>query len=778
MPIKVLELVNGKVAISIGKKIIILDSKLNLVKTRDLLVSGNILDMWQSISGKVYVGTTQGMYSFVNLEEELRPDSIKIQTKQMLSVNDCKGRQLWIGTNDGLFKEEYNNYSVAAKIQHTAKLSAFGLIREGKLLLGTNDGEIFDISFSNLEKTKKHRLTKKRVKSVYVFSPSEQWIRTEGGTFLLDEKGTVKEQLFLPRDISFINKDSVCLCVHTDWKIERKADIWMPGYLLKDEYKYRLGSHESSCIKIHYSQDSILWVYNEAGVKKHQNNISTLDTLVTKLLGFAKVSKIESRDKAVFFATNGIGLIVRRGNDVIQLTKQSGLLDNKIRDIYPDPQRGLWVAYQKGVQKLDWSENEGLEVLNLPQGIIPSKGKDIVQIVADSTYLYVLTEDDVYQVKKPGTRIEEQKLKPFITGITLNENTKLGDSIPELSYQENNLRFDFLAISFRAMGNIQYRYRLNGLEKSWALTTSRFAKYPSLQPGTYDFEVQAKVIGEDWGESVFASRFEIRPPFWQTWWFKLSSVLFLLLLSGLIFYLILRANRRRNHLIQQTMLAKHKALITQMNPHFIFNSLNSIQRFFITNDLESANDYLVDFGNLIRIILENGREGSITLEKEERLLDLYLKLESLRLKQKFSFKINCQGINLEKVMIPPMLLQPFVENAIWHGVAGLEDRPGRIEVRMNVRDDLLCVEIEDNGLGRGAKSTINVGRSTAHQSLATRITKDRIELIKAEHPDRVLFEILDLKDANAEPSGTLVRIHLPLEIQELTNIEKHESSTY
>jgi LytS/YehU family sensor histidine kinase len=272
--------------------------------------------------------------------------------------------------------------------------------------------------------------------------------------------------------------------------------------------------------------------------------------------------------------------------------------------------------------------------------------------------------------------------------------------------------------------------------------------------------VQAKVPGGQWGQSTLSPMFEILPPFWETWWFITMVSLAGLAVIALVFFLTIRSYKRKTLLQHQRIIAEHKALISQMNPHFIFNSLNSIQRFFLTNDVESGNDYLVDFGQLIRSILENGRKEWITIEQEEKLLGLYLKLESLRVKNKFDFEIQIIDLKQEEAMIPPMLLQPFVENAIWHGVSQLPHR-GKITITIQKSGNCLNAEVRDNGVGRKEKQPIPNGAAANHRSLATKITNERLEFLRLEYPGQVEFEIIDLKDDQGQALGTLVRLSLP-----------------
>ncbi len=783
-PVKFLQRRGGEKIITAGKNAILFNQNWAISEAKEIIPEGRILEISEAEDESIYLGTSNGLYHFSKKGFKFPIEARILKSKHCQAVLDLGREGRWVGTTNGLY---YQPPSVGIKIGLEEELGRGTAIQKSKetLLIGTEKGSLVTVIPPNYEDQIIERVAKEEIQSIYLVNSEEEWIRSELGMHRRSKSKLSNTIVFTPRDLQSLGNDSVCYCFSTGWKIKPINYVWSnkdtweiwDGKSTKGEdILIRNHINETQCFEIHLTSDSILWVYDALGVHTYEKGIVEDDSTVSKLLGTARAIKIESSESAVFFATNGVGLIIRKGTKAYQLTKESGLLDNKINDIYPDPVHGLWIAYSSGIQRLNWSDSTGLEIMNLPQGTIPAKGKEIIQVVADSTHLFVLTETSVFRVEKAKSDLKYKRLTSQVLSVTLNDTASLDSSQNDFAHYENSFQFDFIAISFRAMGNIQYRYRLNGLEKKWSSTKARFAKYPSIPPGSYEFEVQAKVIGEEWGESTFFRTIRVLPPYWQTWWFRLAIILGIVLIAVIVLLLILRSNRRRNLLIQQTMLAKHKALITQMNPHFIFNSLNSIQRFFITNDLESANDYLVDFGNLIRIILENGRETNITLEKEVTLLDLYMKMEALRMRQKFDFKITHDGLDLTQVVIPPMLLQPFVENAIWHGVAGLKGH-GHISINFHQVDDRLCVEIEDNGVGRPTKKVVKKGKSSVHQSLATRITKERIDLMKSDHPDQVLFKIVDLKDENKRPRGTLVKIQMPFETQAVIGGLKNESNT-
>ena len=206
------------------------------------------------------------------------------------------------------------------------------------------------------------------------------------------------------------------------------------------------------------------------------------------------------------------------------------------------------------------------------------------------------------------------------------------------------------------------------------------------------------------------------------------------------------------------------ALRSQMNPHFIFNCLNSIQFFTAQNDAERASDYLTKFSRLIRLVLENSKSEKVTLANELETLRLYIEMEIMRFQQKVHYSIQVDPeIAIESIQIPPLLLQPFVENAIWHGLMHKE-QGGTVRVRVQQpRDDLLHIEIRDDGVGRQKAAEYKSKSATKQKSFGMKMTAERIDLINQLYHTRTRVEIIDLTDEQGQPAGTQVVVNIPIQ---------------
>lgn len=239
----------------------------------------------------------------------------------------------------------------------------------------------------------------------------------------------------------------------------------------------------------------------------------------------------------------------------------------------------------------------------------------------------------------------------------------------------------------------------------------------------------------------------------------LAGFLFMLIVGG--FFYIRHRNLQAN---RQTLQLELRSLRSQMNPHFIFNSLSSIHRYIWSNNQEEASDYLTKFSKLMRMILDNSQHTFIPLNKELESLRLYLDLEALRCNNVFDYRIHvAENINDEEVLIPPMIVQPYVENAIWHGLVHRKEKKGLLDIEVGLNGKVLEVTVTDNGIGRKMAMEIKEKKDRTHNSMGMKVTEGRIALIrKINNTKDANVEVKDLED-QGQAAGTQVKIILPAE---------------
>ena len=335
----------------------------------------------------------------------------------------------------------------------------------------------------------------------------------------------------------------------------------------------------------------------------------------------------------------------------------------------------------------------------------------------------------------------------------------------EFPHHQNHLSFAFQGVDISNPGGLRYRWKLEGAETDWSpMSTQTQVNYAKLPPGAYTFLVQASTDGALYSEPKSLS-FVILEPLWQMWWFQLSAALFVLALVLLIARARIRrirnveqARREQLELENRFLQLEQKALQLQMNPHFIFNALTSIQALLTKTDFPKARQEINRFASLMRGILANSRRQTINLQEEVNTLEQYLQMEQFCQRQKFEFEISLpENVDPEEIELPPMLLQPFVENAVLHGVSHLS-YPGKIEIQFRLQEEMLLVEIRDNGIGRERAARLREEKKPGHQSAALQVTQERLAALGGA------LEIEDILNENAEIAGTKVLLRLPVHL--------------
>jgi two-component sensor histidine kinase len=307
----------------------------------------------------------------------------------------------------------------------------------------------------------------------------------------------------------------------------------------------------------------------------------------------------------------------------------------------------------------------------------------------------------------------------------------------KLPYTKNNLMFELDGISLANYPGLKFQYWLEGQDEGWSpLTNNNTISFNGLAAGEYTLHARCiDVRGKLSKELVF--RFTVKQAFYKTWWFIGFLILIVTFLVFRIFKFRLareieKSEKEKLEFRSRLLALEQKSLNASMNRHFIFNSLNSIQYFINTQDRLSANRFLTNFAKLIRKNLDSSDDGNlVSLGQELERLELYMSLESMRFKDRFDYKINVEeSIDTDSVIIPAMMLQPFIENSIIHGILPNEDVKGLITVDIKLDGEILTIQIDDNGVGIDASIESKSNYDGDHRSQGMDITTKRIELLK------------------------------------------------
>ncbi|MCF8460025.1 MAG: histidine kinase [Flavobacteriales bacterium] len=392
---------------------------------------------------------------------------------------------------------------------------------------------------------------------------------------------------------------------------------------------------------------------------------------------------------------------------------------------------------------------------------------DLKDVVVDDERIWVATFNGLYSI--PLQR-NKRKIAPKVQLRMFRVNGKPVALTSTLEYEhnENDIEVVLRGISTKSRGHIQFAYKLNGLMDDYELNDNgSVLHFRSLAPGNYELDVYALDVNGTPSDAHLKLKFSIKSPWYQTWPFIIFSGLLLIAVVSTIFlfrirYIKQRSTRQLEHsqLTEELRASQLTALRAQMNPHFMFNVLNSIQGLFTLGKTEKANEVLSRFSDLMRSILDVSDQNTITLDKEMELIGLYLELEAVRFGDEFEFELTLSpAVKPDRVQVPSLLIQPYVENAVKHG---LLHRRGKKKLSVSIELDeaanALLIRIEDNGVGREKAAEL---RSKKHKSFANEASSSRLDLLNVENEIKIGVEIIDLQNDTGEATGTVVFLRIP-----------------
>jgi ligand-binding sensor domain-containing protein len=565
------------------------------------------------------------------------------------------------------------------------------------------------------------------------------------GFHILDIKtGVITEYWRNPSDTNSISADTLVTA-----KADKENNLWIGtlnhglNFFNQKTNRFRRYLQGLTVFCICIDTQETIWVGTDVGLymkKKDENNFSAFANEESEFKT-ARISSLVEDDDLNIWGSSSLGIF-----RVNLLKKQSCIYGRKF-----------------GITLITGNKNEAIKtadgkiLLGAVNGYYSFNPKEVINYVQPNIIL-------------TGFKIDGH---PVIPG-----NNKLFDGPIEeakeirLNYKQNIFSIDFAAIHYSEPENNIHEYMLENYENTWRnVSLEKSAYYFNIPPGHYVFRIRAN---SRYGiNSERAIDIIISPPWWQTWWFRITAAIFLIsLIYGFMrwriqqkFKLQLERSEKERQLAelkQKSTELEMQALRAQMNPHFIFNSLNSINRFILQNERAQASEYLTKFSKLVRLILQNSQASLITLDSELESLQLYLNLEALRFNYHFNYKISVpKDLDISALQVPPLILQPYVENAIWHGLMHKEEK-GQLDVEVSEEDNHLFFKITDNGIGREKAAALASKSATKHKSMGLRITAHRIAMMQDSRALESPVTINDLTNADGSAAGTEVVIKMPV----------------
>ena len=746
-----------------------------------------------------------GMYRIVNDSlthiSNLKKGPHNLSSNLIHHVFEDKAGNLWIGTANGVDKLGYlqkrgliKNYSMPDErfateysIRHVYKdkdgvlwggssgaglLKIFydGRIKKYKFL---PDSNLYGYNYVNYIYEKQNKLWVCCPRGLFVFDKAKEKFT---GSFLSDENP------FLKNSKHFYSIWSICEAPGDNnfWVGSRDSGLILFNPEKKTGINFRnikgdaSSLHNNTIWYIFKDRDGDTWLCTDDGLTKIINgkngvtfknyipDISRKDGLHAHHIWHM----IEDKDGYFWLATSDGGLCKfdRKTEKFINYTTRDNLPSNTVCGILEDDNNKLWVSTINGVCVFDIAMGKGTVTYNVSNGLEGNCFNFKSCFKSSGSQMLFGGTEGISEIN--ASSIRESNFNPNLS-ITLfdvlykDRRTDITDGHEiMLQYNENAFAIEFAALDFTNPEKNRFAYRLIGLDTNWTYSATRhYTSFSNLSPGQYEFQLRGTNSDGHWSKKTFSFRISIVPPFWRRWWF----ILFVLIAIGLIVYSSIIGDIRRKQQKRNALLAQLTSLRAQLNPHFIFNALNSIQHFINSNEKKIANSFLSKFATLIRSTLENSSKELISIKEELDFLKLYTDLESLRLDGKVAFNFIVEpSIDASKVKIPPMLLQPLIENSIIHGLVGLQPN-GKIDITFFKRDNAIICKVCDNGIGRTRAGELREGSHIIkHNSAGVKLILERLRLISLSMNTKCELIYNDIFNGAGQVEGTCAELILPI----------------
>jgi hypothetical protein len=468
------------------------------------------------------------------------------------------------------------------------------------------------------------------------------------------------------------------------------------------------------------------------------------------------------KDDTVLLGTKGNGLLLAKNGKVLQQLITDNTKLNIVLGMFKRNNK-IWYTTPSGLFEIQGDLNDQIRCKNWTQflGIhglelhfAKKWGKEIV--LSCSKGLFIFNPDSISQIDTP-LRISsfEVKNQNEIQSIEAPSNNRV-----EVNYDAWPMTLTPKFVHFSGKVGLKFRYKIPSVDSLWNYTNTLPIIIFSLPSGQHEVIVQVQNRFGQWGINHSVLKISVIPPFWKTWWFGAELILLILVITSLWIRQHARRLKTKAKLEMEILESRNKALSIQLNPHFVFNSLNSVISYIANHDVKNALRFLGKFAKMMRNIFENSQYKFITLEEEIEAVKRYLDLESVRLDHVFEYSIEVNNeIIVSKTLIPPLVLQPLVENAIWHGVVQRDDDKGKIMLSIsNINSERVRIRLSDNG--PGLKTESGSSRVQKKRVSSVVLIRQRFHLLNKIYNNK--FKL----SHNATNNGYGVEMEIPLLIGE------------
>jgi ligand-binding sensor domain-containing protein len=718
-----------------------------------------------STGEKLWLCTTNGLYDYSNAKSAA---SYKILDGQRISdvIRDHEGNY-WISTlDDGLYFMPHPDirYISSVNVSNSDKIKFNRIISgpENSFFIGSNQGTVFhcDSNGSLIKSYVSHMNSE--VDFLYFDSINYKLYFSYG---LIDlKKQNFENHEIYGKDLYPDDKGNFLVCTYSFAGLITKKTGEKPLLNTEKKYDYTLFGKNYHVLLLNNVRTRVGFFsikYQKYYIGSSDGLIIVDKSLKRKEIQLPRGEKIiaidimEDQNGDIWVSSLQSGIIKIRNNEILErYSVDNGLVSNNCgkMTIYGE---NIWLLTDEGINTINIKTTKVRDI----SATLALKGISFNDIMAKEEQICLTAGAGIIIIP---AAITTDYAKPIIRFNAFYVKGIMQDFNIPIPYSKNEVLIDFDAIHYKSWGRYQFRYRLLGVDTSWQTKNiqKKNINYLSLPSGRYSFQVQAYAAGVY--SDVLELPFVVSKPFWQSIWFVLlafaSSIFFVYLFSKMAINRI----RKKQQLKEQLALSQLTALRAQMNPHFMFNILNAVQGLIYAGKKYDATNFLGKFSELMRKTLEMSDKQEILLSKEIEALKLYVELEAGRFDNDFHYSINVDNILIsEDIKIPSMIIQPFVENAIKHG---LMHKIGKkiLDVSLNkTTENIIEIIVDDNGIGRKASAEMNKTRKK-HLSFATAAISSRVNLLNKTLKKPIFINVIDKISEEGICSGTTVIIKIPL----------------
>ncbi|MBR9855488.1 MAG: hypothetical protein GYB37_13085 [Algicola sp.] len=721
----------------------------------------------QMILGKLWLATDGGVHTYRFQDEKLVYEVSYQKGEKVSKVMLDRDKNIWFATlNNGVHViPNINVVSYSFNKAHQ-NISSIERINDSTLAYGTENGEMLLYNVFNQNTTIVPLQFRQKVSAIrynpfknllYIAQDNASQTYHLGSKRIIQMKGPSFNN---SKDIALVHPDTIMFASYYGTVVSGHAK----GEDILDGRNVITEVRGSKCFYSERTKKSYVALVDGLARIEQKINIIRISNNGNPIYA---TSLTETQDGTLWVSTFKNGVFGIRGDSVhFHLSKKDRLISDKVSMVKGQGD-SLWIVTERGIQI--WNAvNGSMRTLSKKDGI-PTYNIKGIEHFGNQTLM--ATSKGFFGILKGGST-ETEPPKVYFDGVEVMDKDIIVQSRYNLPYNKNKLQFSFNTNGFKSQDNVQYSYRLLGEnDTSWKKLDLGIhnVTFQSLSSGDYTFQLKANNLWDTDTHTLKEIYFSIGRPYWKQWWFYgILGGIIIIILYLYVKRLIQKREKEKNEQLRKAVMdnelisLKLENLRSQMNPHFIFNALNSIQEYIITNQKHEASEYLGKFADLMRRYLAFNETGNVSLSDEVESLRMYLKLEALRFEDDFQYQVSLsKELEHSSLEIPIMLVQPFVENAIVHGLMHKKGiKKLLISFTKGQKNNIICI-IEDNGIGREKGLILRKKYRKDHRSFAEKATKERLDLFNHGTKGRAGVEIIDLYE-NDIPTGTKVILCLPI----------------